>query len=251
MASPNSSKPHAKIHIPQHVGMKGLREFHHPRSRFLVVQKEKDYITIDDIVKLRNERNILLEKRRELSSKVVRLINSEKIPPPCDRAMKQIAESLEKQVETLKYMIYKKKEQINAILNSDLAAIITEHQEMTKLYHLELLRLKRNKKKIEKEYSNLNSTYSSILEQYSQKQISLNQSYLRDLRKEVFSLENRLERVRNPVARLQEEEDEKRSALIEKIKVRRRRCNKEKIAIKHLKRKLEKLKSQVKPRYYI
>ena len=167
------------------------------RKQFIEVLRTKNTITIEELTKLKNKRNILEQQRRELVAKVGRY-NNLKVHKPTDSQNRQIANSVEEQIISYRDLIAERKRQIEEIRNSDLTSNIIEIQEETKVLHLELVRLKDIKERNTSELSSAEEKYKKFQILYSPRRLFLQERSLQDLRDTVTKKEKAVITLEHP-----------------------------------------------------
>ena len=141
------------------------------RSHFLQIKKQqKKEITPEEILSLKTKKAALMEELRRMSAKLTRgktAVTSSRR----HNANNSIAESLEKQVEQLKFTIQERKKEIREIETSDLAASISELHEESKALYLELERLGQIRVQKTRIYNNSLRQVQDLLDRYSDENI--------------------------------------------------------------------------------
>lgn len=219
------------------------------RSSYQEARKNMNFITTEDVNTAKNRRNLLLQQKFDIMAHIARIENS-KCHKKSDNQNLMIVASINQQIASYNQLIQEKKDQINEILNSEIAASISEVQEESKIYHLELVRLKMEKGDIEKEIEKSQKRLQELLDDYSPRQLWVREKDLEDIRSVVYKKEKSVRHLENPEAdneilkqkkERQEMEAKLRKELNKKIKETKNEIQKENRKINRIKKRLEKL----------
>ena len=141
------------------------------RNHFLQIKKQqKNSITPDEILTLKTQKAALLEELRRMSAKLAR-VKTTASSTRQRNTNEHLTESLEKQVQQLKFAISDRRKQIKEIEMSDLAASISELHEESKIIYLEISRLNQIISEKSKHYDNSLEDLEKVTEQYSDEKI--------------------------------------------------------------------------------
>ena len=215
------------------------------RQRYVDVRRRKDYITIDEINQLKNRKHIIEQQKKELIARIGRY-EFARFHTPTDSQNKQIATSVEQQVQAWRKMIAERKKQIEEVASSDLAATVTEIQEESKIMHLELVRLQEQKHNLQEELKDAQNKLDDFLYLYTPRQIYLKDKELKEYKAVVKKKERAVYVLEHPEAgnksykllqEHQQQEEEYRKKLLKKIRKEKKEIRKENRAIEKLQKK--------------
>lgn len=211
------------------------KELYSLRAQLNSIKKEP--ISSDDIIKLKLEKQRLLEEKTRLKTKITHFSDKSKKPAPV--RSKQVQQSLERQIKTLEALVEERKEELQAIINSDKAAEISELQEESKILMLEIIRLQNSKKESEQELKKAEERVDFMNSEYSDSNLIKRKKNVLELEKEIIAQTDRNERLRQDIALLKEqqkqrEESEENQKLLDEIAKIKEKINEEKKAIKDL-----------------
>lgn len=167
------------------------------RARFQEAKETREIITMDDILAIRRQKQLLLQEKAEIVAKIAR-IEQLSTHHQSDAINKQIADSLEKQVKNMERLIEEKKSETSSVINSDTAASITETQEESKIYHLELVRLKEEKANIEAENLEASQKLEAMLEEYDPSQLRKVEEQIANLKIQIKKIESSIDIKEHP-----------------------------------------------------
>lgn len=215
-----------KLIVP--VGARKPIKTYTPRERQVLrglmhnVKVQRDYITLDDIIEVKKQRNKLQQKKLELIAKIAR-IESLNLHPANDNINHMVADSVESQIEAAAKVLADRKAEVNKILNSDLTASIIEEQEFTKIMHLEIARLQESKHMLEAECCEAEGKLVELLREYSPERLEEEYKINRDLKKKIECKETSIDSLMNPEKYFESMKDKKireeeNARLIEKLK---------------------------------
>ena len=222
------------------------------RKQFNDVRRKKNQITIEEINQLKNKKHIIEQERRELIAKIGRYEFS-RFHKPTDSQNKQVAESVEQQIEAYRKLIEETKQKIETVLESDLTSSIIEVQEESKIMHLELVRLQEQKHKLQQELKEAQTKLDDCLFLYTPRQLFIKERQLQDYKTQVKKKEKAVYILEHPEAANQsyktqqeheKQEEERRKDLLKRIKKENREIRKEN-------KKIEKLQSKVQRYQYV
>lgn len=154
------------------------------RNQFNAVRNSREPITIEDIISLKREKQNLTQERYLLKAKLARFSDASRRPNPPNRNI-QISNSLEKEIKTLETLMSAKKEEINELIYSDRASMVTELQEESKMLTLESQRLKKVKVDTEAELKRLSMQLEEACEKYSPQVLSNQNRIIKQLEKKI------------------------------------------------------------------
>lgn len=208
------------------------------RNQLNAIRNSRDPITIDDIINLKREKQNLTQERYLLKAKLARFNEISRRPNTAKRDV-QIANSLEKQVQTLENLTAAKRAEINDLIYSDRAAQVTELQEESKMLHLESLRLKRAKLDTEAEIKQLTAELESTCEKYSPQVLTRQHKQIKAVEKEIKLQNKKNEDIQKKIdeaKRYQEEQklEEKKEELQKQINELKQKIRNEQDQIKKL-----------------
>ena len=216
------------------------------RNTFAKVKKTGQYITTDEIQNIKKRKQILLKERSMLIAKIARY-QQNPYRNANDSQNKQIADAVEQDIKKLRNAIEQKRKEIEEISNSDRAASITETQEESKILHLELVRMKDQKEKDQKELDKAEKKLDSLLDEYSPTAIWMMEKDLQEYKKKVNSKVATVDKLEFPekyfksVAaskQMEEEAEQYRQELMEKIKESDKQIKAERKKISELEQQL-------------
>jgi len=226
------------------------------RSLFAEIKNEAGKITEEDLLKLKKERQILLQEKQILKAKITRfedLAKRSKNQPIGERSStrsKIIENSLQKQIENLERMIEGKKSEINMILGSDSAVVISELQEESKMYHMEIIRLENEKIKAEADYNDslLKLEYSGVM--YTEKNLNSYESKLSQLQRDVEIQKEKNQKLRKKIEIMKAVENdsqilESQQRVKKQIEATKGKIHEEKMRIKEIEGKIEQSKKAI------
>ncbi|EAY22915.1 hypothetical protein TVAG_076620 [Trichomonas vaginalis G3] len=220
------------------------------RSSYQEARKNMNYITSEDVITVKNKRNLLLQQKYEIITHIARYEDS-KCHKKSDAQNQRIVDSVSQQIESYKAMIQEKKDQINELVNSETAASISETQEESKIYHLELVRLKMIKGDIESEIESAQKHLAELVSDYSPRSLWIREKDLEELRNVVRKREKDVHHLEFPDEGNEilqkkkeklEQEKKQRKELMKKIKEVRNSIKAENRKINRINKKLAKFK---------
>lgn len=189
-ARPELVRPFTTKNAPNSARYSDDRQMYSARNQFTQIKNSKDQLTSDDIVNLKREKQNLIQERSILKAKIARFSNITHKPKAPGRNQ-QIANSLEKQVHTLEQLTAAKRAEIAQLIYSDHAAVITELQEESKMLHLELMRLQRNKRETELELKDISAQLEDACQKYSPAVLNRQHRTIKNLEKEISAQRKR------------------------------------------------------------
>ena len=236
------------------------RDFYSARNQFSSIRKESEggHLTSDDVVDLKREKQRLLHEQSILKAKIGRfqsLARKEKLAPAVKEAQsapkrtKQIANSLEKHVKTLNQLAEEKRATIFEIINSEQAAKISELQEESKVFELEIYRLREIKREVESQYKELENQLEIANKKYSVDSLNKQKTDLNALKKELNNEKKKSEQLKQELESLQkakqaEEERPEHQDLIKQIKELKAQIKEEQKTIKSLDQQVSEMSSK-------
>lgn len=226
---------------------KPIKELKTSRKNFAKIRRKRDYITVDEVNQVKNQKNLLLLQKEKIQSQIARL---EMLPyhESNPKRNRFIAQSVSKQIEGYEMLIKEKKDEINQVRISDIASSITEFQEESKIMHLENVRLQILKKEVEKELENSRNRLNTMIDLYSPEQIQAIQNEISELKKKIAKKEKSIDLLEYPehtfeqyrIAKEKKElEKEERKKKIKQIKQLKREIRKEKRNIEIIRKQID------------
>lgn len=178
------------------------------RSQLQAIRNSKEPITPEEIINLKMEKQQLIQEKTTIKAKISRynqLANTKKAPA----RNAQIISSLERQVAALEKMVLQKKGELQNILLSDRAAMITELQEESKIYHLELIRLQTSKRESEHNLRAVDAKLEKLNNEYSNESLLNKKKAIEVLEKEIASQSSKNEALRQAIVEMRQQHEEK------------------------------------------
>lgn len=173
------------------------------RTRFLKMQMESKDITYEEILDLKKKKAFLEAELRNMTAKLSRSTNPRNQTVQT-KTNNLYMESLQKQVHSMNYIIKEKKQDIQKLEKSDLAASIAELEEETRIFFLEIDRLEKEKKDRARDLALVAQKADVLLNQYSdenmQKMLASINSLKRQIemeRKQNAELESKLKQIKD------------------------------------------------------
>lgn len=224
------------------------RGIYTPRTQFTAVRNTRESLTVDDIVSLKRDKQILLQERSMLKAKLARYASFNRHSKAPQRNQ-QIATSLEKQVHTLEQVTATKRAEIAELFLSDKASLITELQEESKMLYLELNRLQKEKQNVESELRSVIAQIEDRNQRYSPAVLQKQQKTIKHLEKEI---ENQKEKNEQLKTKLQEAEkakeelkkSEENDQMLRAIEAMKAKIRKEQQEIAVMDRQMEQMKQE-------
>ena len=168
-------------------------------------------ITSNDITALKKELNSLTQQKTMLKAKIQRLNDTLKNHRP-RAANQQMLNQLKSEMKKVEQYNENRRQEISAIMMSDLAAEITEQQQESLLLYQEINRIMKRKKEATKELENITEQLDAANKQYNEENLKVALNKVAMLQKEIETQEQRNEKLR---AQIEEAEEEKSRAEIE------------------------------------
>jgi chromosome segregation ATPase len=185
-------------------------EVHSARPQFGSGPKSRESLTTDDILNLKREKQNLIRERTLLKAKLVRYGSFSRHPKPAGRN-RQIANSLEREVQNLEQLTAAKRAEIAQLIYSDRAALITELQEESKMLHLELMRLQKTKQETENELRVLSAQLDEDSQKYSPAVLARQDAQIRALEREVAAQRTKNNAITERIAAMKCEQESDQS----------------------------------------
>ena len=211
-------RPFSQRNITLGVKIPTDKEKKFEREQFAAIKRDKNLISQDEIIELKRERQNLIQERNMLKAKITRFSDLAKRPSqpsttnPRSRAPSRntiIANSLQKQIDSLTQMIAQKRTETQQIMTSDRAVQIRELQEEALMLYSEIVRLQEEKKNVDAQYKEASDQLHQIKTHYSETVINDQAKMIKNLEKEISLQQQRNDMIRHKITLLkQEQKDE-------------------------------------------
>lgn len=217
------------------------------RSQFVQLQKNRNLISSDEVINLKKQKQMLLKERSILIAKIARY-ESQPYQRTNDSQNKKIADSVDRDVKKLKHVIEEKRKDLEAVSHSDTAFSILETQEESKILHLELVRLKDEKERLQKALASSEKKLDALIEEYSPIKLLMMEKDLQEQKKKVTAKMNAVDKLEfpekyNPTLKnfqeKEEEEEKLRQELLNKIKESEKQIKQERSLIAKYEQELQ------------
>ena len=208
-------RPFSQRNITLGVKIPTDKEKKFEREQFAAIKRDKNLITNDEILELKRERQNLIQERNLLKTKIARFADLAKRPNqpsttnPRSRAPSRntiIANSLQKQIDSLTQMIAQKRTETQQIMVSDRAVQIKELQEEALMLYSEVIRLQDEKKSVDNQYKNATEQLHQIKTHYSESVINDQHKTIKNLEKEISLQQQRNDMIRHKITLLKQEQ---------------------------------------------
>lgn len=187
------------------------------REQFAAIKREKNLISQDEIMDLKREKQNLAQERNMLKAKITRFSDLAKRPNqpstmnPRSKTQSRnaiIANSLQKQIDSLTQMIAAKRSETQQILYSDRAVQINELQEESIMLYSEIVRLQNEKKEIDSQYKEAAQQLQQIKTHYSESVLNEQHKMIKNLEKEIALQQQRNETIRHKIISMKREQND-------------------------------------------
>jgi hypothetical protein len=199
-------RPVAQRHAPNSARIANGTDLYTARNQFTAIKNSRESLTTDDIINLKREKQNLIQERSLLKARLARYANFNRHPKPPGRNQ-QIANSLEQQVHTLEQLTAAKRAEIAQLIYSDRAAVISELQEESKMLHLELMRLRKEKQESEVTLKEVTAQLKDACEKYSPAVLSRQDKTIKTLEREIAAQRARNDGIKDKVAVMKAEQE--------------------------------------------
>jgi hypothetical protein len=203
-AKPELIRPFPQRYTPTSARGAALTDVSSIRNRFASLQNSGESFQPDDILNLKREKQNLIQERHLLKAKLARYANFNHHPKLLGHNQ-QIANTLEHQVRTLEQVTAAKRAEVAQLIHSDRSAVITELQEESKVLHLELMRLKKEKREIEHSFRDVSVELKEASQTYSPEALVHHNKTVKSLEKEIEEQSARNDQIKEKVAQIKDE----------------------------------------------
>jgi chromosome segregation ATPase len=163
-------------------------------------------LTTQDIINLKREKQNLIRETTVLKAKLARYSSYNRHPKSTEQN-RQIADSLEEEVNKLEQLTAAKRAEIAQLIYSDTAAVVTELQEKSKMLHLELMRLKKKKQETEIQLREASAQLEEVCQRFSPAALAKQQKAIRQLEKEIAAQKMKNQVAEEKVAKMRTEQE--------------------------------------------
>jgi chromosome segregation ATPase len=147
-------------------------------------------LTPEDLVNLKREKQNLIHERTILKAKLARHASYNR-HPTTDGRTESILSALEREVCELEQQNAGKRAEIARLLRSDESAVVSELREESKMLHLELLRIRRERQTIDAELKEVTRELDVACEKFSPTVYENQQKMIAKLEREVAEQRNK------------------------------------------------------------
>lgn len=168
-----------------------------PRSTFTEASKNKNQISMNELIRNKQKKQQLLENKTNIIAKIARYEQLFTYKPK-DKDNVRILKVLKPSIAEVKRDIRQRKRDIKRIRNSDITASITENQEEIKMLHLEIVRLNEEKHKVYKEIDEAQANLDELISMYAPRRMRRSKQNISELREKIRETEQAIDIIEHP-----------------------------------------------------
>lgn len=194
------------------------REKRYEHQNNFISKKDAQKLTQEDIIDLKREKHNLMQEKNILKAKITRYSDLARRPNPPQSARRDnrtssrnqiIANSLQKQIESLTQVIASKRSETHQLCTSDRAVIITELQEEAKMLYMEIIRLNEAKRATDIQYKEAQHKLQQIRTLYSESVLNEQNKMIKNLERDIDAQRERNSKIRQKILQMKDQQRDK------------------------------------------
>jgi chromosome segregation ATPase len=176
-------------------------------SQMKSAKLSREVLTPEDVMNLKREKQNLLHERTILKAKIARYASYHHHHSQPANKTDSILHSLEQEVRQLEQQTAAKRAEVAQLMASDEAAIVSELKEESKMLHLEMMRIRRERQAVERELQDVSAQLEAACQKYSPAEFEKQQKLIKKLEREMVDLRTKNAAAKELVARMKEDEE--------------------------------------------